>query len=137
MLKIARGSWVRVVAGERRGMEGVVLLTGRDSAVHGENRFCFLKLPDGSRLRTWTLHVERIDAKPPAHVNAVHLRAVQATSNTDRADQVEAWLWVWIYQHWELQEWRTLPPDDVAGQALHAWQHSHVNPSSYQQARLL
>ena len=137
MLKIVRGNWVRVVAGERRGLEGVVLVKGRDTTDHGDNRYCVLKLPDGSRLRVWTLHLDRVDTKPPAHVAAVHLRAVQATPNTDRADQVEAWLWQWIFQHWELQEWRALPPDDVAGQALHAWQHNQGNPANYKQARLL
>lgn len=47
------------------------------------------------------------------------------------------WMWRWIGEHWARGEWRSLPPARVAGEALHAWQHSDDNPARYKQGELL
>ena len=59
------------------------------------------------------------------------------TDNTTSPGDVERWMIAWIRAHWPRGEWASLPPADVAGQALHAWQHSVDNPGRFTQGKLL
>lgn len=69
--------------------------------------------------------------------NQVWTRAIRASNSDEPPGVIERWMIDWIQAHWPAGQWRTLPPADVAGQALHAWQHRPANPDRYQQARLL
>lgn len=89
------------------------------------------------------------DVQP--HVDAVWLAARRAaTTKTKNVNgrwiesidyaaitPAARWMWRWIDKHWPRREWLALPPARVAGETLHAWQHSNDNTARYEQGVLL